>query len=122
MTVLARNLPKGYCCSCLAKMLAIPEQQVRKEAQWLVLHDAQLRIQLAPCTNCGRRIDVLHLATSGTVEGATPQDMGSSDPICPVCLEPIKATDKVHGIGADLMHEGCDYTRPAASKLPPQAT
>lgn len=33
------------------------------------------------------------------------------NPLCPVCLEPIKASHKVHGLRDDLMHEGCDYTR-----------
>jgi len=36
------------------------------------------------------------------------------DPICPVCLEPIKASDKVRGRSDDLIHESCDYAqRPA---------
>jgi len=47
------------------------------------------------------------------VERATPKDLGGSDPICPVCLAPIKPKDKVRGLGDDLMHEDCDYTRPA---------
>jgi hypothetical protein len=47
--------------------------------------------------------------------------LGGNDPICPVCLEPIKATDKVRGIRDDLMHEGCDYTRPVPPKRPSHA-
>jgi hypothetical protein len=48
----------------------------------------------------------------GLVERATPKDLGGSDPVCPVCLEWIKPTDKVRGLRDDLMHEVCDYTRP----------
>jgi hypothetical protein len=55
------------------------------------------------------------------VERASPRDLGGNDPICPVCLEPIMATDKVRGIRDDLMHEGCDYTRPAPPKRPSHA-
>lgn len=33
------------------------------------------------------------------------------DPICPVCLAPIKASDKVRGRSDELMHESCDYAR-----------
>jgi hypothetical protein len=47
------------------------------------------------------------------IERASPPDLGSSDPLCPVCLAPIKPDDKVRGLGNDLMHEKCDYTRPA---------
>lgn len=54
------------------------------------------------------------------VERANPRDLGGSDPLCPVCLGPIKATDKVRGLRDDLMHESCDYTRPEASKPTPQ--
>jgi hypothetical protein len=35
-----------------------------------------------------------------------------SEPICPVCLQPIKPSDMVTGLRDDLMHEACDYTRP----------
>ena len=31
-------------------------------------------------------------------------------PICPVCLQPIKATEMVTGSGDDVMHQQCDYT------------
>jgi hypothetical protein len=30
-------------------------------------------------------------------------------PICPVCLQPIKATEMVSGSGDDVMHQQCDY-------------
>jgi hypothetical protein len=40
-----------------------------------------------------------------------------------LCLEPIRATDKVRGLRDDLMHEGCDNTRretpPPGPKRPP---
>jgi hypothetical protein len=35
------------------------------------------------------------------------------DPLCPVCLALIKATDRVTGVRDDLMHEQCDYARAA---------
>jgi hypothetical protein len=53
------------------------------------------------------------------VERASPKDLDSSDPICPVCLAPIKPKDKVHGLGDDLTHEACDYMRPESSKQAP---
>jgi hypothetical protein len=41
-------------------------------------------------------------------------EVAKDDPICPVCLQPIKASDKVRGRSDDLMHESCDYAqRPA---------
>lgn len=46
------------------------------------------------------------------VKRESPKDLGEDDPICPVCLQPIRASDKVRGLADDLMHEGCDYTRP----------
>lgn len=36
------------------------------------------------------------------------KDQTSNDPMYPVCLEPIKSSDKVRGIRDDLMHEWCD--------------
>jgi hypothetical protein len=45
-------------------------------------------------------------------ERAKPTD---PERICPVCLAPINASDKVRGLGDNMMHEGCEYTRPAAA-------
>jgi hypothetical protein len=104
-------------------MLAVSEKQSREGAQALALH-AQLRIMAGVCAKCGLQTETLQLTRVGaaTVERASPEDLGSSDPLCPVCLEPIRASDKVRGSGDDLMHEGCDDTRPAASTRPPRAT
>lgn len=30
-------------------------------------------------------------------------------PLCPVCLQEIKAQDRVSGLRDDIMHEACDY-------------
>jgi hypothetical protein len=38
----------------------------------------------------------------------SPNELGGSDPICPVCLAPIQPKDKVRGLGDDLIHEDCD--------------
>ncbi|HSE93594.1 MAG TPA: hypothetical protein VLF19_09835 [Methylomirabilota bacterium] len=41
------------------------------------------------------------------------------DPICPVCLQPIKASDKVRGRSDELIHESCDCTgRPVPPRRP----
>jgi len=61
VTVLLRNVPKVYCCRCLAEMLTLPEQQLREGAQTLVLQ-AQLEVDQAQCAGCGRESDVLQLA------------------------------------------------------------
>jgi hypothetical protein len=50
----------------------------------------------------------------------SPWPSDGRDPICPVCLERIKASDKVHGLHDDLMHMGCDYTHPDRTKPPPR--
>jgi hypothetical protein len=53
------------------------------------------------------------------VERRPPKDSKEDDPICPVCLQPIKASDKVRGRSDDLIHESCDYTqRPATPRRP----
>jgi hypothetical protein len=38
--------------------------------------------------------------------------------ICPVCLQPIKATEIVPGIGDDVMHQQCDYLLRSKSPTP----
>jgi hypothetical protein len=55
------------------------------------------------------------------VERESP-NVSRSDPICPVCLAPIGLKDKVRGLGDDLMHDTCDYTRvPSPSNPAPPA-
>jgi hypothetical protein len=39
------------------------------------------------------------------------QEARESDPLCPVCLRPIAASDMVTGRRDDLIHADCDYTR-----------
>jgi hypothetical protein len=39
------------------------------------------------------------------------RDLRESDPLCPICLQPIKLSDMVTGRQDDLMHAECDYTR-----------
>jgi hypothetical protein len=46
---------------------------------------------------------------------------GKDDPLCPVCLAPIKPSDLVAGIGDEMMHEACAHARrrPDALTRPP---
>jgi hypothetical protein len=55
------------------------------------------------------------------VERASLKDLGGSDPICPVCLQPIEPKDKVRGLGDDQMHGACDYTRPEIAQPAPKS-
>jgi hypothetical protein len=55
--------------------------------------------------------------TGARVRASNTGPPGARDErICPVCLQPIQASDVVKGSGDDLMHQACDYTAPA--KLP----
>lgn len=55
------------------------------------------------------------------VERAAPENVGGKDdPICPICLEPIKSKDRVAGVRDDLMHEACDHARQRATPRPPK--
>jgi|SRR5262245_22358516 len=40
-----------------------------------------------------------------------------STPICPVCLQPILATEMVTGSGDDVMHQQCDYIARSGSAI-----
>lgn len=44
------------------------------------------------------------------VERRQPK-VSKDDPICPLCRQPIKASDRVRGRSDDLMHESCDYAQ-----------
>lgn len=53
------------------------------------------------------------------VERESRRSDGNADPVCPVCLKPIKPTDQVAGARDDLIHRKCDYAgRPPGLTTP----
>jgi hypothetical protein len=54
------------------------------------------------------------------VQRADPRHTSSGEnPLCPVCLQEIKAQDRVTGLRDDIMHEACDYTGSEHRSLKP---
>ena len=71
------------------------------------------------CARCGRMLTADNFVVSqqgDTVHqrcwrNGYPKPPSESDPLCPICLRPIKLSDMVTGRRDDLIHTGCGYTR-----------
>jgi hypothetical protein len=104
------------CLACLGRRFEASVDEIRAVARRLRMVEAY-RVEAGVCDECAQMRVVF-----GFRPGADRAMNGASgEPLCPVCLGPIRQADKAFRFHDQLIHHACDRSRQAAgpSDRPP---